>query len=394
MLVSNGHEVTVMTGIPNVPIGKFFNGFGLLKNLKGNYYGVTILRNWLIPRGNGSRILLSLNYLSFVFFCSVGLLRLIGKRYDVIFVNQLSPITVAIPAIFYKWITGKRLVMWVHDLWPDSVIAAGALKEGFLFNCIGKIVNFIYRNCDFFFPQSLAMLHTLESRGIPRNKMEYLPNVIDTFFNNISFKKNPPIFNNIPKGFYVMFAGSIGKSQDFKTILSAAQLLQSINKNIKFVIVGDGRERILMEKLKDDLDLSATVFFVGSFPVKEMPSFYSMADVMLVTLRDEEIFSVTVPLKVQTYMACGKPIISNVEGEAKRVIKEAKCGFIAKPQDPESLAKAIDEAYKKRGPVLKELGRNARSYFDKSYNQDVLLKNIEELLNQVIGKNKIYKIED
>ena len=391
MLVSNGHEVTVMTGIPNVPIGKFFKGFGLLKNLKGNYYGVTILRNWLIPRGNGSRILMTLNYLSFVLFSSIGLLRLIGKRYDVIFVNQLSPITVAIPAIFYKWITGKRIVMWVHDLWPDSVIAAGALKKGFLYNCIGNIVTFIYRNCDFFFPQSLAMLNTLESRGIPRNKMKYLPNVIDTFFNNISLKKTHPIFNNIPRGFYVMFAGSIGKSQDFKTILRAAKLIESINKDIKFIIVGDGRERIIMEKLKDDLNLSETFFFLGSFPVKEMPSFYSMADVMLVTLRDEEIFSVTVPLKVQTYMACGKPIISNIEGEAKRVIKEANCGFIAKPQDPESLAKSIEEAYQKRGSELKKLGSNARSYFDKSYNQDILIKNIEKLLNQVVSKAEFSK---
>ena len=108
--------------------------------------------------------------------------------------NQLSPITVAIPANFYKWITGKKLVMWVHDLWPDSVIASGALKEGFLYNCIGKIVSFIYSNCDFFLPQSLAMLHTLESRGIPRKKMQYLPNLIDTFFNQKSFKDTHPIF--------------------------------------------------------------------------------------------------------------------------------------------------------------------------------------------------------
>ena len=146
-----------------------------------------------------------------------------------------------------------------------------------------------------------------------------------------------------------------------------------------------------MEKLKDDLNLSETIFFLGSYPVKEMPSFYSMADVMLVTLRDEKIFSVTVPLKVQTYMACGKPIISNVEGETKRVIKEAKCGFIAKPQDPKSLAKAIEEAYKSRGAELKKLGNNSRSYFDKSYNQEILLKNIEDLLFKVIDKQNVPK---
>ena len=116
-----------------------------------------------------------------------------------------------------------------------------------------------------------------------------------------------------------------------------------------------------------------------------------MADVMLVTLRDEEIFSVTVPLKVQTYMACGKPIISNIEGEAKRVIKEANCGFIAKPQDPESLAKSIEEAYQKRGSELKKLGSNARSYFDKSYNQDILIKNIEKLLDKVVSEAKFSK---
>ncbi len=383
LLAERGHSVTVMTGLPNAPAGKIFKGYGFFIKLREDLANVRVLRNWLIPRGKGSKIMMSLNYLSFVFFCSLGLWRLGLKRPDVIFVNQLSPITVALPAIFYKWFTGKPLVMWIHDLWPDSVIASGALKEGKLYRTIGKLVDFIYSNCDFFFPQSIAMMEVLSTRGIPKNKMVYLPNPIDPFFKPLKRSQVIKGVEKIPTGFKVMFAGGIGKAQDFKTILEAAAILKTDFSEIKFIIVGDGRDKNEAKSRVAKLGLLETVLFLGSHPVEMMPQFYSNADVMLVTLKDEPIYEVTVPLKVQTYMACGKPIICNVKGEASRVIEEANCGFTTEPENPKKLANAIKEAFYLKQKDLEQLGFNALHYFEKNFKREKLIQTLEDNISRV-----------
>ena len=379
-LTKKGHEVTVMTGLPNAPGGNIFEGYGYLKKLKENLDGVDVRRNWLVPRGGGSNLRMILNYLSFVLFCSLGLFRIRNKTFDVILVNQLSPITVALPAILYKFIYRKKIVMWVHDLWPDSVIAAKALSEGLVYKIIGQIVKFIYSHVDFFLPQSVAMLNTLEERGIHSSCMKYTPNPIDDIFiNNIS--KSQKIKRNFNEPCRIMFAGGIGAAQDFDTILNALSLACS-EVNLKILVVGDGRALDRAKNLANDLELNDNIEFLGRHPVESMPKFYEQADFMLVTLLDESIFSVTVPLKIQTYMSAGKPIICNVRGEAARVIDDARCGFSAPPESPKALAKAFILAAKTCDAERFKMQNSASKYFNDNYSKDVIIDSFEEVLQK------------
>lgn len=378
-LSRKGHDVTVMTGLPNAPGGKIFLGYGYFSKLREDIDGVDVRRNWLVPRGSGSNLRMVLNYLSFVLFCSLGLFRLKGKTFDVVLVNQLSPITVALPAILYKFIYRKKLVMWVHDLWPDSVIAAKAMSKGYAYKAIGQIVKFIYSHVDFFLPQSIAMLKTLEDRGIPKKLMKFTPNPIDDIFSspNTTTSKQAMDRPNNPCRF--MFAGGIGSAQDFDTILHAASLALA-EVDLRILVVGDGRALERAKALANDLGINKEVEFLGRHPVETMPSFYSQADFMLVTLLDEPIFSVTVPLKVQTYMSAGKPIICNVRGETARVINLAKCGFSVPPEDPNALAEAIVTAAKTSDVERLKMQDSARKYFNQNYSKDVIINSVEAVL--------------
>lgn len=378
-LSERGHDVTVMTGLPNAPGGEIFEGYGYFSKLREDLDDVDVRRNWLIPRGNGSNLRMVLNYLSFVLFCSLGLLRLRGKTFDVVLVNQLSPITVALPAILYKIIYRKRLVMWVHDLWPDSVIASKAMSNGLGYKAIRRLVKFIYSKVDFFLPQSVAMLKELESRGIPKDRMKFTPNPIADIFNARTPLSPSPGVGKRPGPCRFMFAGVIGAAQNLDVILHATSLARTY-VDLQVLVVGDGRALQRAKRLSNELGLTQHVEFFGRHPVEAMPHFYEQADFMLVTLLDEPIFRVTVPLKVQTYMAAGKPIICNIRGEAARVINAAECGLSVPPEDSHALAKALIAAADTSDLERLEMQKSARKYFNDNYSKDLIIESIEAVL--------------
>ncbi len=383
LLTKRGHKITIMTALPNAPAGKIFDTYGPFKRLKEKWNGVDIRRNWLIPKGNGSNKRLILTYISFVISASIMLPRLRGKKPDVIFVNQLTPITKALPAILYKKITGAPLVMWVHDIWPESVSSSGAIKNKKVVNLIGKMVNYIYKNCDHILIQSKAMQPKIEERGVAQERITYLPNPIDKLFKPISNSSKSAILKSIPSNaFIVMFAGSIGRSQDITTIIQAAEILKD-NSDIYWVFVGGGSEQKKAKNLAELSEASKNISFTGNQAIESMPNFYNTADVMLVTLRNEEIYSLTVPLKIQGYLACAKPIICNIPGEAARIINEANAGFTSPPEDPEALANAVLKAYKIKGTELNLKGQNARAYFNQNYTQVKIIDILETTLQEL-----------
>lgn len=385
MLVERGHKVTVVTGIPNAPVGKIFEGYGFFRRLRESWNGIEIRRNWQVPRGNAGALRLLINYTSFVISGSIAAIRLARKKPDVIFVNEVSPITVALPAILLGKLTKTPVVMWIHDLWPESVSASGTITNERAISIIDALVRFIYRHCDLLLIQSKAMRPSVESRNVEAERIEFFPNPIDTIFQPLENSIRPQALSGVPAdAFIVMFAGSIGASQDMPTILAAAHKLRD-QDDVHFVIVGGGRELENSRALAVKLGLQEKVHFVGSHPAEEMPVFYHFADIMLVTLLDEPIFALTVPLKTQTYMACAKPVICNVRGETARIVQEADAGFTAPPREPAALAEAILKAYRIRGRKLNILGRNARTYFQEHYNRQKLMDSLEENLHKLAG---------
>ncbi len=384
-LVNKGHEVTVLTGKPNYPSGKYFSGYGFLRKNIEYRNGVKICRVPLIPRGNGNKLLLVMNYLSFVFF---GLLLgpiYCRSKYDLVFAYFVSPITLVIPARFIGWLRRIPVVVWVQDLWPESLTATGAVSNQKVINVVAKLVKWIYKGCDLVLVQSHQFTDAIAKFNVDTKKIRYFPNTAEPLYKPISYIANSNITNSIPNGFVVMFAGNIGVAQDFKTILKAATLTRQ-KSNIHWVVLGDGRRFEWVKSEVERLKLTDTVHLLGSYPMNDMPVFFSKADVMLVTLKKDPIFSLVIPGKVQSYMACAKPIISALDGEGGQIIKESGAGLSVAAEDSVALANAVLEMEKMDKASINKMGQKGLDYYNNNFDRNMLLGKLEEMMLELVEK--------
>ena len=384
-LTERGYQVTVLTGIPNYPEGRFFDGYGLLRNVRQSYFGAKVVRVPLVPRGKGSGILLFLNYVSFAFFASLFSLLAIRNQFDFIFVCQLSPVTVGLPAIFLKKLLKIPIVFWVLDLWPESLSAAGVFKGKKILKYIDKLVLYIYRNCDKIVVSSKGFIQSIESKGISSKKLDYFPNWYEPDY---SVKQHCSLENQydmrtLPKGFRVMFAGNIGVAQDFGNILTAAELTKKY-LDIHWIILGDGRMRDWVKKEILSRGLSNCFHMLGRFPSEAMPYFFAEADAMLVTLKNDPIFSLTAPGKIQSYMACAKPIIAAVDGEGNRLITDSGSGLASPSGDPEALAESVIAIYHMTEEQKIKIGEAGRRYCEKYFNRECLMDKLDGWIKEML----------
>lgn len=378
-LTTRGYEVTVLTGLPNYPKGSIFSGYHLLKGPWTETYGqVSIKRVPLMPRKRGF-IFLSLNYLSFVLFGIIPGAFRIRKDFDIIFCMGVSPATSCIPAIFLKWWTGKPLIYWVQDLWPESVQAVGAIRSRVILNFLGKIVDFIYKNCDLILVQSEAFRPSIRARRVANEKIVYIPNWAKP---SPSVSKLPDWLLDVPRGFKVVFAGNIGKAQDMGTVISAAHLLKDY-KEIKWIIVGDGSSKADVDNQIETFGLRESVYTYGRRPHEDMPALLSIGDVMLVSLTNEYIFSLTVPSKVQGYMASAKPIVASLNGEGARIVRDAGAGMSCPSESPEQLAETILKMFNMADLERVEMGNKGHAYFLEHFDEFVVISKIQFLIEQL-----------
>ena len=374
-LVDRGNEVTVLTGKPTYPRGPYPKGYKFWGVQKEEYKGAKVIRVPELTRGDGGSIGIVRSMLSFLFF---------GRWYarwhkieaDAILCFQLSPVTMAAPALIYKRKTGVKLGHWVQDLWPESVTATTSIKGGVAINWLNRFVSKIYRLSDVILVQSKAFEKSICEKGDFKDKLIFAPNWAE---DSIAQGELHPADCKLPDGFKVMFAGNIGVAQDFPNIIKAAELLKDI-KDIKWVIVGDGRAREDAEKEINSLGLTDSFVFVGRHPVNTMPWFFKQADAMLVSLKDEFIFSLTIPSKVQAYIASGKPIVTMLNGEGSRVVEEAGCGFTAASEDYNSLAKNVKKMYEMSIEEREKMGNNGRVYYDKVFEKNIVIDRVNEIL--------------
>ena len=380
--VERGDNVTVITGIPNYPKGHFFDGYGLFNKRREIIKGVRVIRIPVIPRGNGRGFILLLNYLSFALFASVfAFFHSFNEKYDIVFVQQLSPVTMALPAVVIKKCQKIPLVLWVLDLWPESLTSAGNINNKLILDFFKKIVTYIYQNSDKILISSKSFRNSILEKGNYSSKIKYLPNWADTDF--LSNKKID-IIPNIPEGFNVMFAGNIGEAQDFENILKAAEALRDC-KRIKFIILGDGRKKVWVENYCKTNNLEDTVICLGRFPIETMSSFFEKADIMLLTLKDEPTFNMTLPAKAQSYMMSGRPIVGMVNGEGKRLINEANCGLCVDAGDYLALSECIKSLSEMNSIQLKKLGENGKQYALANFDKSILLNQLYKVIDSIIS---------
>lgn len=374
-MVRRGHQVTVLTGYPNYPDGQIFPAFSKNPSVFSKYAGSEVIRVPMTLRGqNGFKLVL--NYVTFALSASIfGLWKLRRRKFDGIFVFEPSPITVGLPGALLRLVKQAPMVLWVLDLWPETLEAVGVVRSKVLLRSIGRLVRLIYGQCDLILAQSKSFIPQIRKYGPNRAWIEYFPSWSESNFdlNNAGPAQEVAA---APHLFSVMFAGNIGDAQDFPAILSAAEKLKQYS-SIRWLIVGDGRKSNWVAEQIKVRGLQSCVFLLGRFPLERMPSFFMHADALLVSLKNEPVFSMTIPGKIQSYLAAGIPIAAMLNGEGAHVVSAAKAGISCPAGDHDGLARIVLGLSRMSKVELEQMGRNGVEFSANEFSREKLIGRLE-----------------
>jgi len=380
----SGCEVTVLTGQPNYPDGRIFPGYrfwgiGLQKHCSG----YSIYRVPLTPRGNGSAFQLITNYFSFIVTATViGPWLLRGQKFDVIFVYAPSPILQAISAAWLAKVKKAKLAIWVQDLWPESLSATGHINNPKILKYIKTIVKWIYRKSDLLLVPSKAFVQPVKIMA-GHSRVIYHPNP----GNSTQIKHNASLPDiQLNSGFNVVFTGNLGYAQGLDTILAAAELLKSF-EDITFVLVGSGSKLKWLHEALIRSDLT-NIQLPGRFEPEAMSLIMDQASALLISLNRHPILSMTVPSKLQSYLAAGRPLIASLDGEGARVIREAKAGLVCPAEDPLALAQAVLQMRATSFEERESMGRSGLKFYLRNYDPALLSERLATTLREIIGPVK------
>ncbi|WP_026298614.1 glycosyltransferase family 4 protein [Deinococcus aquatilis] len=382
-LQERGHQVEVLTGFPNYPSGRFFEGYRSPRPQSQQFGHVQIQRVPLAPRGDGRGMRLILNYLSFALSASLFGPRMV-QRPDVILVFEPSPITIGVPAAILRRYFRAPVAFWVQDLWPESLVATGTLSYPRALHLVSQLVRWIYAHCDLLLVQSRAFTRSLVEHGTPLSRIRYLPNSAESFYQPVEVPADAPERHLVPDDgiMNVMFAGNLGVSQDLETLVAAADLLR--DAPVRWIILGDGRQRGWLEDQIRHRNLGTQFRLLGSYPAQSMPRFFALADALLVSLKDDPAFEATIPSKLQSYLACGRPIIASLNGEGARVTLDAGAGVAVPAERPQALADAVRELAACSATERAAMGTRGRAYFLMHFERNHLLTQLEETLEELV----------
>lgn len=389
-LAQAGHRVDVVCCVPNYPEGRFFAGYSNRRQTKETWDGVVVHRVFTIPRGRSAAQLVA-NYLAYPVAASLEVIKLARRRaFDVSFVSMPSPLLQAFAGIFAKKVFRVPTIYWVQDIWPESAIITLGIRNRLAVNVLNAVCGWIYRQADLVMVQSGGFHAKIAAHGVDPAHIVTLPNSAPAHFRPISRDAVPRrIQALVPQDRrVVMFAGNIGESQDFDTIIDAAALVPASSK-LLIVVVGSGRDEARVQARVRNAELSDRFLFLGRHAEADMPAFFACADVMLASLKDEPIFALTVPSKVQCYMACGKPILANLAGEGARIISEAGAGVAVAPGSPRMLASALEELAQASEVELAAMGRRALASYRDRFSLEAVVTTLDTHIRAVTPKLKL-----
>lgn len=372
-LKKRNHEVTVLTGKPNYPQGEYYSGYSFKGNDNEIWNDVEIIRVPLRSRKTGAFNLMR-NYLSFVWHANKKAKK-INNDFDIIYVFEVSPITVALPAIKLKKRLNIPVIMNVQDLWPENIIAVTGINNAFIISIVDKLVNYIYKHCDLLLCASPSFVERITKRGIDRSKVKYWPQYSIVSKSNLDSN----IFNN--DKFNITFTGNIGEAQGIDIAIQAADKLR--NENIHWNFIGNGRSKEKMELLVKKLNLESCISFYGFIEENKIPQYLESSDAALLILKPDPIFEMTIPAKLQTYLSCGIPILGCVSGEGKKIIEDAHCGVISQEISVEALVKATRELINLDQKEIDNYKLNAYQYSLNNFNKKTLLNELENYMEEL-----------
>jgi len=376
-LCKKGHEITVLTCDPNYPNKSLFVNYYSEKNKYKLFHKAKIIRVPIISRGN-SRIQLFLNYISFFISAStIGIFKLKKNKYDKIFVFQTSPATVIIPALIISKTKKIPIIMWVLDLWPETLVSMNVISNKIIIKFFEYLMQQAYRRCNLILCQSKKITKHI-NKGSKKKNAKYFPSWAEEVFYRSVHKKIDkfPLDKN---KFNIFFTGNVGDAQDFDTVLDAFAILQAENINTYLNIVGEG-SKILWLKNTIKIKKINNIKIHGKYDLEYMPYIYSLSDALLVSLKDTNLFSYTIPAKIQTYLLSKKPIIGMIAGESANIIKEAKCGLFSMPGNKHDLVNNIKKIVSLSHNERDKLGKNGLVYSNKNFLRSRLLNELSDIL--------------
>lgn len=378
-LVERGHEVTVLTGQPNYETGSFAEGYSAFAPRSESIDGVAVHRFPLVARGGGTGARLALNYLSFALSSAVLAPLRLREHFDVALVYQMSPVTMALPAFVLNRLRRLPVVFWVQDLWPETLRATGKVTSPRVLATLTRAVAAMYRRSSQVLLESEGFAPAVLAAGVDPHRIVFVPDWAERVYAPCQVEPEAPERKEMPLGFRVMFAGNIGVAQAVGTIVAAADTLRH-RRDIKWVMVGDGRRRGWAEDEVRRLRLDEAVTFLGRRPVEAMPRYLSLADSLLLTLQRDPVFALTLPGKLQAYLACGRPVIASADGETARVVGESGGGVACPAEDPGGLAEAVLRMAGTTAAERAEMGKRGRAYFEANFEREMLVTRLESCL--------------
>lgn len=374
--VKRGYKVTVITGIPNYPQGKYYTDYGLFSKRKERYNGVDIIRLPLIPRGANAGMLV-LNYLSFVvsgFFWKV----FTKINADFVFIYEVSPMTQALPGVWYAKKMKIPCYLYVADLWPENVeIVAGITNKGII-NSIGIMVDYIYKQSTRIFTSSESFVKAISDRGIAKDKLEFWPQYAENYYKPL--KREEADVPEIPQDgiFNIIFAGNLGFAQGLDILPDVAKILKGNNAKVRFNIVGDGRYLETLKKKVTENKVNDLFNFIEKQPATRIPEFMAVNDAALISLSKSKVFSITIPGKTQSCLACGIPVILSADGEVQEVITRADAGICSGAGNIEGLAENIQKLISYPKERHAQMAANAVEYYKMNFDKELLMDRLDE----------------
>lgn len=373
--VKRGYEVTVVTGYPNYPQGEYYDGYGWFKHTKQKWNGVKIIRLPITARKQGS-VRLALNYFSFVISGFFWVLTTKVKA-DYVFTYEVSPMTQALIGV---WYSKKRKIpnyLYVTDLWPENVAIITGIKSKCVITPIQWMVDYIYKGNNRILTSSNSFIKSIQKRNIPKDRIEFWPQYAEEFYKPVPNPKS----NEIPQdnNFNIVFAGNIGYAQGLGILVESAKRLMSENIRVRFNIIGDGRYLPELKKKAKESKTEKYFNFIDRKRPEEIPNYIAAADASLICLLKSEVFSITIPAKTQSCMACGKPILVSADGEVQEIIRNANAGLVSGAEDVEALTNNIIKLTKTSEEKLRKLGNNAFKYYSENFEKKKLMDRIEEI---------------
>ena len=380
-----GHQVQVLTGFPNYPGGRIYDGYKVKLIQRENLDGIPIIRVPLYPSHDQSSIKRTLSYIS-LSLSQAAIGPFAVDKADVAYVSQ-GPATIGWPSIIHKIFRRIPFVYNIQDLWPDTLASTGMFDSGIGYKLIDRWCKFVYRQAARIVVISPGMKTILIERGVPQEKIEVIYNWCD---DSLICRDNPDLNLKEKLGmkgkFNIVFAGNMGKAQAMDAVIDAAGIISKTDNNIQFVFIGSGVEVDRLKEKVKDLKLN-NVLFHGRKPVNEIGPILRLADVLLVHLKDDPLFRITIPSKTQAYMAIGRPVLIGVNGDAAELVKEANAGLYCQPENPESIASAVSQFYSMKKQDLEQMGINAMNYYDNNLSFKIAAEKYISIFNK-IAKNE------